>query len=154
KLGNVIGIVRKVAIHLEYKLVIALQSPNEAITIGSAQSILLSTVEHMDSWVPRSQFVRELTSPIRRVVIHNQQIHVHRQIQDALNQRREVLPLIVSRDYDQRFGSSRHRFSAQCSNRRANVSGILQPKPARSLMQAANGSQDEDGGSEEAPNPV
>ena len=45
-----------------------------------------------------SQFVRDLTGAIGRVVIHHQQIHLNRQAQNAFRKRGEVLPLVIGRD--------------------------------------------------------
>ena len=86
----------EVAVHLEDPLRTHLQRAVESGEVGGAEALLLLPVQHVDALVGGGQAVRDLSGPIRRVVVD----HEHVQVVDVepaqrVDHRLQVLALVV-----------------------------------------------------------
>ena len=73
------GIMRKVRIHLAQDVSASLERVCEAIQIGLPQAISGWAMEHLHGRFPLRDLVRELTRPIRRVVVNDEHVGVRRE---------------------------------------------------------------------------
>ena len=97
------GIVRQIAIHLEDELIVSLQGPLERLTICPPKTILFLLMEHVHAWIFGGNFVRQLSRAVGRVAIHHQQFDFRGMAHEPLDNDREIILLVVSRDDDEGF---------------------------------------------------
>jgi hypothetical protein len=64
---------------------------------------LFLAVQDVDVRVFRGQFVGEFARAVRRIVVHDEQVHSDREREKSLGHAREVFPLIIRRHDDQRL---------------------------------------------------
>ena len=87
-----------VGIHLHQHLVVALQAPVEAGAVGGQQAVLAGAVQHVDLVVGGGELVGLRAGAVRRVVVHDEDVHGILRSQHALDDKREVLHLVVGRN--------------------------------------------------------
>ncbi len=92
---------RKVAVHFQDVGIIALQCPAKPGNVGRAQPLLAGAVHDVHRGQGLSQAVRDCAGSIGRVVVHHEHVKGDRQGIDLLDQRLQVLCLVVGWDDDQ-----------------------------------------------------
>jgi hypothetical protein len=101
ELGDVIGIVGEIAIHLHDEFVILFNGPIEAGAISAAKPPLFRLVQDVNRRMFDGEFVGHLAGAVGRTAVHNEQ--VNGELQQTLDQRRKILPFIISRHNDERL---------------------------------------------------
>ena len=95
---QVLGSVRPVGVHLDERVVALLERPGEPVEVGRAQTLLAGAVEDVDLVVGLGQLVGELAGAVGRVVVEDADVDLGDGTPDPLEDRREVLALVVGRD--------------------------------------------------------
>jgi hypothetical protein len=107
-------IVAEVRIHLEDVRVVAFERPLEAGEVGFAESLLAGPVQDVHAGIARGSGIGELPRAIGRIVVHDQHLDLRNDVEDAVQQRRQIFPLVIGRNDDQRLeaGGSGHAVSS------------------------------------------
>ena len=101
---QVVGVVRKVGVHLEHVLVAAGQRPPKAVDVGRAQPLLAAALLEV-------QPARELglqaphhgRRTVGRAVVDDQHVERPRQLHHLANNQLGILALVVSRNQNEAF---------------------------------------------------
>ena len=70
--GDVLRVVREVAVHLDDVRGAQREGPCEPRHVGAAQPLLLHAVQDGDAGVPRTEAVDDRARPVRRVVVEEE----------------------------------------------------------------------------------
>ena len=98
---QVIGIVREVGIHLENILIVAFQGPLETCDICRAQSQFSSPLNHEKTVSELvHQRLHDVGSAIWAIVVDNQDIESHGQVEHVANDLLDVLLFFIGGDDD------------------------------------------------------
>src|SRR5204863_8553749 len=103
--SQAVGVVGEIGVHLEHRLVVALERPPKARHVRGSEAQFSRAVHHVHPWVGRGELVGERAGSVRGVVVHDQ--NVSRKIlgEDPAQELDQVLPLVVGRNDDERFHS-------------------------------------------------
>ena len=101
KACQVVGIVREVGIHFEDILIVAFQGPLEARDVGCAQSQFSSPLNHEKTVSELiHQRLHDVSGAVRAIIVYNQDIKSHRQVEHVANDFLNVLLFLVGGNDD------------------------------------------------------
>ncbi len=103
---QVARVVREVGVHLEDQVVVPLEGPAEAIEIGAPEAELARPVHHVDPFVPLGDAVGEGAGAVRGGVVDHQDVRVREDLEDSVEEGRQIVSLVVGRGDDERLHSS------------------------------------------------
>ncbi len=109
--GEIVGIVREVAIHLLKDLVIAVESVAKAIKVSGSEAEFSGASENKDAVIVSGALFSDIARPIGGVVIDNEDMGVFGCAVDGVEQAGEVFAFVVGGDDDQSFWRCIRRWS-------------------------------------------
>ena len=104
---QLLGLVGAVGVHLADHVVPGGERPREAGEVRRAQPLLAVAVQDRDGGVLGGQAFGDLPGPVRRAVVHDQDVHIRPGGAQAPDHPGEVVRLVVGRDHH-------HRAAARC----------------------------------------
>lgn len=85
----------------------SLESPGETGAVGSAEAIFLLAMQDMDGGMRLGEGVGDLACAVGRIVVDHEEVNGYGEVEHASHERREVIPLVIRRNDDERI--RRHR---------------------------------------------
>ncbi len=107
EVGEVTDVVGEVRVHLEEAVVALFEALLERLDVRRPETELARAVHHLDVLVLRRDRVREVTRPVGRVVVDDQQVRLGEGSAHRLDEAGEVVLLVVRRGDDEGTGHGR-----------------------------------------------
>src|SRR5262245_60965579 len=98
ELADGVGVVREVGVHLEHELGAVRERVAEPVPVRRAESELPRAPDQVDARRLRLPRLHESRGPVGRAVVHHQHVQSVREPQQALQQRIDVVTLVVGGD--------------------------------------------------------
>src|SRR2546429_260637 len=103
KLRQARGIVREIGVHLDDVLRAALESVTKSRDVGRTEPHLARALDQMDPRLARHAGTHQITGAVRGTIIHYEHLEIERQRQHLIEQRSDVVPLVVRWNHHELF---------------------------------------------------
>jgi hypothetical protein len=84
-----------IGVEIEQKLIAVLDRKSHGGECGRAQSQFAGPMDDVDARVGGFQFIGQLSGPVRRVIVDDQDLGARSVVVDSGNQARQIVPFVV-----------------------------------------------------------